>query len=314
MAELLFRTGKQYAAACISRFAVKEICVIVSDMSSVSDKHNATTVALANKSANKSSIDLAAQVTRQAAPEEMVEGVVQQDTSLANTIQVDTSREDISQSDTEQHETIQSESKRLNGKLCKLLSKISAKDKTAFERFYDQTITLCFSQALRISRRDDIAEEVVSDVYMQVWNKASSYDEQRSGVMTWLMMICRSRALDALRKRKNQQAKESVSIDAIAEPYTDDDPQAMLSAVQQGNFLHSALLKLKPQQRQLLSLAYFQGLTHNEISNYTDIPLGTVKTQIRRAIIMLQELSQESELAACIAPVCSPEHGGKSHE
>ena len=202
-----------------------------------------------------------------------------------------------------QQEKIQSESQRLNDKLRNLLRKISDKDKSAFEHFYDQTIILCFSQALRIAKRDDIAEEIVSDVYMQVWNKASSYDKKRSGVMTWLMMLCRSRALDALRKRKNQQTKESVSIDSIAEPFTDDNPQDIVNATQQGSLLHSAILQLKPQQRQLLSLAYFKGLTHKEISNYTELPLGTVKTQIRRAIIMLKKLISKQEI------VCSSSRG-----
>jgi len=189
------------------------------------------------------------------------------------------------------------DSMRLNVQLKALLVKIAAKDKSAFEQFYDSSIKLCFSQAMRITNKDDIAEEVISDVYMQVWNTAVSYDEKRSGVMTWLMMLCRSRALDALRKRKNQQTRESVDIDAIAEPSTDEDPQDLLSSVQQDSVLHGAIQKLKPQQRQLLSLAYFKNLTHNEIASYTDIPLGTVKTQIRRAIIKLKEIMNSENLS-----------------
>ncbi len=205
--------------------------------------------------------------------------------------------------DNHKTQSVQSESIQLNIRLRGLLIKISEKDKPAFEQFYDSTIKLCFSQALRITNRKDIAEEVVSDVYMQVWNTAASYDEQRSGALTWLMMICRSRALDALRQRKNQQAKESIGIDAIAEPFTDENPQDIVDAIQQGGVLHNAIVQLKPQQRQLLSLAYFKNLTHNEISRYTDIPLGTVKTQIRRAIIKLQEIMKIQEKS-----------GGESYE
>jgi len=197
--------------------------------------------------------------------------------------------------DNQQTRPIQSESMLFNKRLRSLLTKISAKDKPAFEQFYDSTIKLCFSQALRITNREDIAEEVVSDVYMQVWKTAASYDEKRSGVMTWLMMLCRSRSLDALRQRKNQQTKESVNIDAIAEPSTDEEPQDIVDAIQQGGVLHQAIIQLKPEQRQLLSLAYFKNLTHNEIASYTAIPLGTVKTQIRRAIIKLQEIMKIDE-------------------
>ena len=232
MAELL-RPGKQYTAACVAQFTVKEICVIVSG---------------ANIVAGDNIMCLP-----------------------------------------------QSESERINDQLSVLLIKISDKDISAFEQFYDNTIKLCFSQALRISNREDIAEEVVSDVYMQVWNKAASYDEARSGAMTWLMMLCRSRALDAVRYRKNQRKNESVNIDSIAEPFTNEDPLELVNTIQQGSLLHSAILQLKPQQRQLLSLAYFKGLTHSEISDFTEIPLGTVKTQIRRAIIMLKKLMCEHD-------------------
>ena len=190
-----------------------------------------------------------------------------------------------------------------------LLSRIAAKNKTAFEQFYDSTIKLCFSQALRITRSEEMTEEVVSDVYMQVWNKAASYDETRSGVKTWLMMLCRSRALDALRKRKNQQTKESINIDSIAEPSTHETPQDILTTIQQDSFLHDAMKKIKPQQRQLLSLAYFKGLTHSEIADYTKLPLGTVKTQIRRAIIMLKELMSDEASTTYDQSI-----GGKSYE
>ena len=192
---------------------------------------------------------------------------------------------------------VQSDSTRLNGRLKVLLAKIAGKDKLAFEQFYDNSIKLCFSQAMRITNRKDIAEEVTSDVYMQVWNTAESYDDKRSGVMTWLMMLCRSRALDALRRRKSQQARESVDIEVIAEPSTDETPQDLLNAVQQDSVLHHAIRQLKPQQRQLLSLAYFKNLTHNEIACYTDTPLGTVKTQIRRAIIKLKEIMDVEDLS-----------------
>lgn len=251
MAELLVEPRKRYARMCVTRFSVKEICAIVSDMSISTDKLKTQAVQAA----------------------------------------------------------VQSESMRLNGQLSVLLSRIADKNKPAFEQFYDSTIKLCFSQALRITKREDIAEEVVSDVYMQVWNKAASYDEKRSGAMTWLMMLCRSRALDSLRKRKNQQTKESVDIDAIAEPFIDENPQDILNATQQDSFLHSAIDQLKPQQRQLLSLAYFKGLTHNEIASYTEIPLGTVKTQIRRAIIVLKKLMCEPALHAG-----EESHGGESYE
>ncbi|MBL4711356.1 MAG: sigma-70 family RNA polymerase sigma factor [Gammaproteobacteria bacterium] len=98
-------------------------------------------------------------------------------------------------------------------------------------------------------------------------------------------------------------------MDAIAEPFTDETPQDILSTIQQDSYLHEAMNKIKPQQRQLLSLAYFKGLTHSEIADYTKLPLGTVKTQIRRAIIMLKELMGNESL-----PAYKQDLGGNSYE
>lgn len=176
-----------------------------------------------------------------------------------------------------------------NNTLVDLIRLIDNKDKKAFETFYDTTIKRSFSLALRITLKNDIAEEVIGDLYMQVWRKSSSYNASRSDVMTWLLMMCRSRALDALRQRKGL-INESVSLEAIAEPVTNENPQDLLQATLQGSELHAAINQLKQQERQMLSLAYFRGYTHAEMAEYTGIPVGTVKTQIRRATIALKKI------------------------
>lgn len=197
--------------------------------------------------------------------------------------------------------------------LQQLLQKIACADKQAFQDFYDRTIRLCFSLAHRITGKQECAEDVINEVYLQVWRTAASYDAQRSNPITWLMLLCRSRALDALRKyhtRISRECSQAMTSDRtpITDLGTDETPLSLLDTVQQHSQLHRALQQLKPAQRQILSLAYFKGLTQSEIANYTNTPLGTVKTHIRRAILTLREYLDAplSDDASPLSSVYSP--------
>ena len=175
------------------------------------------------------------------------------------------------------------------GLLRDLLEKTAQRDQRAFEQFYDATISRVYGLALRIVKAPEIAEEVVSDVYLQVWNQASRFDSQRGSPLAWLMVMCRSRALDTLRRGK----PESQSLVEEQLPAADAHTEDLLLTIEQSSELHAALKILEPKQRHLLSLAYFRGYSHRELAEFTAIPLGTVKTLIRRALLALrQELSQ----------------------
>ncbi len=186
--------------------------------------------------------------------------------------------------------------------LCKCLEGICAQRQAALGQFYDLTVGRVYGVALRIVRRAELAEEVVSDVYMQVWRDADRYDVSRGKVLGWLLVIARSRALDLLRRQD-----EAFSHPEPWELATDlesahDNPQDLLEATQTGSAVHAAMLKLNPLQRQLLSLAFFRGLTHSEIVEHSGIPLGSVKTHIRRALAILREtLGTDVELNAAEA-------------
>jgi RNA polymerase sigma-70 factor (ECF subfamily) len=125
-----------------------------------------------------------------------------------------------------------------------------------------------------------------------VWQTASNFDASRGKPIAWLLTICRSRALDHLRRRDPAETH--------AEPETlvgdrqtgGDDPQDLLLACERNRRLHSALERLTPTQRQLIALAFFRGLTHQEIAASARMPLGTVKTDIRRALTTLRESLQ----------------------
>ena len=142
----------------------------------------------------------------------------------------------------------------------------------------------------RITQNLDIAEEVVSDVYLQVWRQANRFDTLRGNVLAWLTVLCRSRALDTMRKVSATPTSGAVPISEMPEAETTEFPQDLLIAVEQQSAVHAALEKLEPNQRQLLALAYFRGYSHRELADFTGMPLGTVKTQLRRTLAKLKEL------------------------
>ncbi len=165
---------------------------------------------------------------------------------------------------------------------------ISKHDQLALARFYDLTVSRVYSVALRIVRHVHLAEEVVSDVYMQVWRDAQRYDDTRGRVLGWLLIITRSRALDILR-RQDEAISHPEPYDLVFEPESGQkSAHDLLEAAQAGTALHEAMQSLTPLQRQLLSLAFFRGLSHSEIVEHSGIPLGSVKTHIRRALTALK--------------------------
>lgn len=177
-----------------------------------------------------------------------------------------------------------------DGALCKLLEGICARDQKALAAFYDLTVSRVYGIALRIVRVAEMAEEVVSDVYMQAWRDAARYDPARGRVLGWLLIMARTRALDALR-RDDEAFAHPEPYELVGEPAAQrDDPLDLLAATRAGTALHAALKALDPVPRQLVALAFFRGLTHSEIVEATGLPLGTVKTHIRRALAALKDV------------------------
>jgi RNA polymerase sigma factor (sigma-70 family) len=176
-----------------------------------------------------------------------------------------------------------------DSELAQLLLAIAKADQAALATFYDATVSRVYSVALRIVRLADLAEEVTADVFMQVWREASRYDINRGRVLGWLLIIARSRALDLLRRR-DEAFSHPDPHELVEEPEEQrSNPQDLLLASEESTALHTALSALAPLQRHLLSLAFFKGFTHSEIVAHTHLPLGSVKTHIRRALAQLRE-------------------------
>ena len=154
---------------------------------------------------------------------------------------------------------------------------------------YDETSSLLFGLALRVLSDPADAEEIVSDVYQQVWRTAQGFDPPRGSVLAWLTMLTRSRAIDRLRSAGSRRSKET-SFDAnIDFPSSAPAPESQSIFAQERKLVRQALDTLVPEQREAIELAFFRGLTHVEVAEALATPLGTIKTRIRGGMIKLRE-------------------------
>ena len=162
-------------------------------------------------------------------------------------------------------------------------------DQSALAELYDRNARLVFSLALRILQNRADAEDVVQDVFTQVWAQAGRYDTTRGAVAAWMLTMARTRAIDRLRSRSSrpETASEARVVEDVPDATARQDLQ-LLSA-EQVQSLQGALNELPVAQRVALELAYYEGLTHAEIADRLSEPLGTVKTRIRQAVIKLRE-------------------------
>lgn len=174
-----------------------------------------------------------------------------------------------------------------NAQLQELLAACALNDRQAFSRLYELTSAKLYGVVLRILSRDEWAQDCLQEAYIKVWNKAESYRPQLASPMTWMATIARNQALDLLRRR-HREVRESDTEDFPEEVDQDPLPQEKLQQTDEGRRLNRCLEQLKSQQRQMIALAYFKGLTHDELAARTDTPLGTVKTWIRRGLEQLK--------------------------
>ncbi|MGQ0834748.1 MAG: RNA polymerase sigma factor [Gammaproteobacteria bacterium] len=173
--------------------------------------------------------------------------------------------------------------------LGRLVDAMRRGEQPALEQLYDATVGKVYAMAAAILRNPADAEEVVCDTYSQAWSTASKFDSSRANVLGWLLMMCRSRALDRLR-RVRSAGRGAVGIAAIEDREDEAKrPDDLLALVQQGTRVHAALAALSPERRRLVSMAFLQGLSHQEIAEQTGLPLGTVKSHVRRALAELRE-------------------------
>jgi RNA polymerase sigma-70 factor (ECF subfamily) len=176
--------------------------------------------------------------------------------------------------------------------LVERLAAVARGDERALGELFDATGGLVYALAERILRDAREAEETLVEVFHHVWRRAGRYDAGRGPVETWLLVITRSRALDRLRAREVRARHEGGELEAgfgsLADPGEPVD--AGLVAAERSDALASALAALSERERHVIELAFFLGRTHEEIARETGLPLGTIKSQIRRGLEKLHGL------------------------
>jgi RNA polymerase sigma-70 factor (ECF subfamily) len=173
--------------------------------------------------------------------------------------------------------------------LTALVERMRIGQERALEELYDATVGKLYALAAAILRSPEEAEEIVCETYAYAWANAARFDATRASALGWLLMLCRSRALDRCRQRRaNGNALDVVASSEAAAGST-DQPYEILSLMQQRTRVHAALAQLTPERRQLVSLAFLHGMSHQEIAHATRLPLGTVKSHVRRALTQLRE-------------------------
>jgi len=185
-----------------------------------------------------------------------------------------------------------------------LLDQIATGNAEALGALYDTHARTVFALAKRVLVRQEDAEEVVQDVFAYVWREAARYQAGRATVAGWLVMLTRTRAIDKLRSRQarpdlNQAADPAPVLDASVSKLA--TPESMAVSQDEARRVGAALNHLPAEQRALIDLAYFEGLSQSEIADRTGTPLGTVKTRMRTALQTMRTAMQST----------TPQRGGE---
>ncbi len=171
------------------------------------------------------------------------------------------------------------------------LDRVGAQDYAALKLLYDACSPRLYGLAMRIVSNRDWAEDVLQEAFLTIWRTAGSYRESLSPPMAWMGMVVRSRALDFLRRRSAERSHLTQTLDdEVADHHADDSAGPMEKALarEQAWALHQCLGKLEHRQREVVSLAYLRDLSHGELASQLQLPLGTVKTWIRRGLDQLR--------------------------
>ncbi len=170
-----------------------------------------------------------------------------------------------------------------------LIARIESRDAEALALLYDRHSARLLGLAQRILGDTGEAEEVLQEVFLHVWKAASSFDSSRGTVLAWLLVATRSRSIDRLRTRRPALRVGLRSLEEVGESPSPEDLEANSAERQWSSLCRDAIAELPADQRRALELAYFEGLTHQEIAERTATPLGTVKTRVRLGLMKLRE-------------------------
>jgi RNA polymerase sigma-70 factor (ECF subfamily) len=175
-----------------------------------------------------------------------------------------------------------------------LLNRVIARDESAIGELYDRHSRLLYGLILRILRDRSEAEEVLQEVFLQVWTRAETYKAELGAPAAWLVRIARNRSIDRFRAN----SVRTRTVEATPQPPPVETPEARAAMSEQQRAVARALEALPPEQRQLIEEAYFCGLTQSELAERFGLPLGTVKTRVRTGLMTLRRELQKTLVGA----------------
>ncbi len=171
------------------------------------------------------------------------------------------------------------------------MHRIQQREQAALVALYRRYGSLVYSLALRVLRQQSLAEEITQDVFIKVWQQADRWNPALGQLSSWLLTITRNAAIDRLRKEQRRPLKDATSLDNVSHLLEGGEPFDN-ELWHDGQLLRSLMEQLPAEQRQVIELAFFYGLTHSQMAQQLDLPLGTVKTRVRLALSKLRALWQ----------------------
>jgi RNA polymerase sigma-70 factor, ECF subfamily len=173
-----------------------------------------------------------------------------------------------------------------------LMRLILQHDQTALSQLYERYGTRVFSVAYRVLQSRYLAEEATQDTFLKVWRQQTTWDPDKGRLLNWLLVVARYTAIDHLRREQRLAASVDASLDELPEPMAEGGRP---EDIHDRHHLYALLAELPDEQRQLIDLAFFQGMTHRELAERLNLPLGTVKTRVRLGLQKLRGLWLQAE-------------------
>ena len=186
-----------------------------------------------------------------------------------------------------------------------LLSRIQRRDEQALAKLYERYASLLYTMAVRIVSTAEEAEDIVQEVFVQVWNKSSSYIKERGTVYSWITALCRNKAIDRVRSKRYKQQSKEVNLDHaehIADAHGITNPHQAVVLKEYQEIVAAAKSTLSAIEAKILDLSYFDGYSQTAISQMLKMPLGTVKTKMRQGMLKMRQAVRHDAPAKADSP------------
>jgi RNA polymerase sigma-70 factor (ECF subfamily) len=170
-----------------------------------------------------------------------------------------------------------------------LAERLKRREPQAMADLYDRYGNLAYSLIFRIVRDAEMAEDLVQETFIRIWSRAQAFDSQRGALGAWLLAVARNRAIDYIRSVDGRMARSSYELVELENPALFANVESQIASSEQAQRVREALEKLNPNQRTVIELAYFEGLSQSEMAEKMGQPLGTIKTWVRTALKNLRE-------------------------